>query len=186
MSAFVIASPSSVHASLLVNTGGGAFFLSKEATLSGRLCERSRRRDCVKLKSVTTEGTWCEGTWNDWRWKTPDHWSSLRSSTPQAYSWTWHGWEHHSPWSNQWNSLTDTLSDDSRQCGDGRGEVIPAFDGTELRQYERRARLFVSNTRVAPARRAGKLVERLDVHSIHARAYKTWKHRMASRICSIT
>ena len=33
---------------------------------------------------------------------------------------------------------------------------------TDFRQYERRVRLFVTNARVAPARRAGKLVERLE------------------------
>ena len=49
----------------------------------------------------------------------------------------------------------------SRQYGDGRGEVISSFDGTDFRQYERRVRLFVSNTRVAE-RRAGKLLERLE------------------------
>ena len=38
--------------------------------------------------------------------------------------------------------------------------MIPPFDGTDFRQYERRVRLFVSNTRVAPERRAGKLLER--------------------------
>ena len=54
------------------------------------------------------------------------------------------------------------MSNDPRQYGDGRGEVIPSFDGTDFRQYERRVRLFVSNTRVAPERRAGKLLERLE------------------------
>ena len=39
--------------------------------------------------------------------------------------------------------------------------MIPTFDGADFRQYERRVRLFVSNTRVAPERRAGKL-ERLE------------------------
>ena len=73
--------------------------------------------------------------------------------TPQAYSWTWHNWERLSPWSNQgsplWNSPVDTSSNDLRQYGAGRDEVIPSFDGTDFRQYERRYRLFVSNTRVA-------------------------------------
>ena len=40
--------------------------------------------------------------------------------------------------------------------------MIPSLDGTGFRQYERRVRLFVSNTRVAPDRRAGKLLERLE------------------------
>ena len=46
-----------------------------------------------------------------------------------------------------------TLSDDPRQYGDGRGEVTPSLDGTDFGPYERRVRLFVSNTRVAPAER---------------------------------
>ena len=62
----------------------------------------------------------------------------------------------------QWNSQVDTTSNDPRQYGDGRGEVIPSFDGADFRQYERRVRLFVSSTQVAPERRAGKLVERLE------------------------
>ena len=57
-----------------------------------------------------------------------------------------------------WSSPSDTMCNDPRQSGDGRGEVIPSFDGTDFRQYEMRVRLFVSNTRVAPARRARKLV----------------------------
>ena len=51
---------------------------------------------------------------------------------PQAYSWTWHDWERRSPWSNPWNSPGDTMSNDPRQYGDGRGEVIPSFDGTDF------------------------------------------------------
>ena len=43
--------------------------------------------------------------------------------------------------------------------------MIPTFDGTDFRQYERRFRLFVSNTRVAPERRAGKLLERLEARA---------------------
>ena len=77
-----------------------------------------------------------------------------------------HNWERHSPWSNQGspqrNSPVDTTSNDQRQYGDGRGEVIPSFDGADFRQYERRVRLLVSNTRVAPERRVGKLVEGLE------------------------
>ena len=115
---------------------------------------------------MNAEGTWHKEAWSDWCRRTPDHWSSSNSLTPQAYSWTWHICERHSPWSNQgspqWNSSVDTTSNDPRQYGDGRGQVIPSFDGTDFRQYERRARLFVSNTRVAPERRAGKLVERLE------------------------
>ena len=38
------------------------------------------------------------------------------------------------PWSNQWKSPVDTMSSDPRQYGDGRGEVIPSFDGTDFRQ----------------------------------------------------
>ena len=59
------------------------------------------------------------------------------SSNPQA-GWTWY-WECRSPWSNQWNSpvdtqwnsTVDTTSNDPRQCGGGRDEVIPSFDGTD-------------------------------------------------------
>ena len=47
-------------------------------------------------------------------------------------------------------------------CGDGWGEVIPSFDGTDFSQFEKRVRLFESNTRVAPQRRVGKLLERLE------------------------
>ena len=43
--------------------------------------------------------------------------------------------------------------------------MIPTFDGTDFRQYEMRVRLFVSNTRVAPERRAGKLLERLEARA---------------------
>ena len=147
--------------SLSVNIGSGAS-LSKEATLSP-VCERTRRRDCVKSESMTTQG-WYDGTWNEWCWKSLDHWSSSSSSKPRA-GWMWYK-ERHSPWLNQgspqWNLTVDTKSSDPRQYGDGWDEVIPSFDGTDFRQYERRVRLFLSHTRVAPERRAGKLVERLD------------------------
>ena len=101
----------------------------------------------------------------------PDHWSFSSSLTPQAstqHSWTGHNgnWERYSLWSKrgspQWNSPVDTASNDPRQCGDGWREVIPSFDGTDFRQCERRVRLVVSHTRVAPERRAGKLLERLE------------------------
>ena len=72
-----------------------------------------------------------DGAWNDWRWKTPDHWSSSSSSIPRA-GWTWHGWKRHPPWSNQgwlpWNSPVDTTSKDPRQYGGERSEVIPSLD----------------------------------------------------------
>ena len=143
------------------------FFLARRTLersyFGGRPC---RRRDCVKLESMNAEETCFEGKWNDWCWRTTDHWSSSSSCswTPQAgtpYPWTWH-WERHSPWSNQWNSPIDITSNDPRQFGDGRGVVIPTFDGVDFRQYERLVRLFVSNSRVAPERRAGKLLERLE------------------------
>ena len=57
------------------------------------------------------------------------------------------------PVDTQWNSPVDTTSSDPRKYADGRGEVIPSFDGTDFRQYERRVRLFVSHTRVAPERK---------------------------------
>ena len=95
----------------------------------------------MKLESVSAEGTWHDGTWNDWRLRTPDHWSSSSSSLHQS-EWAWHQWERQSPWSSQdlpqWNSLVDVTSNDPRQYGDGRSEVIPTFDGADSRQYERR------------------------------------------------
>ena len=63
--------------------------MGNEATLSGRLSERTTRRDCVKLESMNAEATWYDGTWNDWRWRTPDRWESLSSTNPQG-GWTWH------------------------------------------------------------------------------------------------
>ena len=68
------------------------------------------------------------------------------------------------------------MSNDPRQGGDGRGEVVPSFDGADFRQHERRVRLCVSNTRVAPARRAGKLMERLEGRAIDSLECRTWKH----------
>ena len=44
-------------------------------------------------------------------------------------------------------------------------QVITSFDGTDFTQYERRVRLFVSHTRVAPERGGGKLLERLEGHA---------------------
>ena len=91
------------------------------------------------------------------------------------------------PWSNQWNSpvdtqwnsSVDTTSSDPRQYGNGLGEVIPSSDGTDFRRYERRVRLFVFNTRVAPERE--RLVnfwsDSKDVLAIRLKAYRTWKHR---------
>ena len=65
--------------------------------------------------------------------------------------------------------------------------MIPSFDGTNFRQYERRVRLFVSNTRVAPERRAGKLLERLEGHAFNlCEGSRTGKYREVLRICSIT
>ena len=49
-----------------------------------------------------------------------------------------------SPVDTQWNSPVDTTNSDPRQYGDGRGEVIPTFDGTNFSQYERRVRLFAN------------------------------------------
>ena len=195
MSNVIIACPSSVCPSLLVNIGSGAT-LRKEATLSGRLCERTIRRDCVKLESMDAEGTWYGGTWNDWCWKTLDHWSSSSSLTPQAgtqYSWTGQNGnrERYSLWSKrgspQWNSPVETMSNDPRQYDDGWGEVIPSFDGTDFRQYERRVRLFVLKHEW-PQREG--LVnfwsDSKDVPSICVKESRTWKHRMVLRIFLIT
>ena len=71
--------------------------------------------------------------------------------------------------SPQWNSPVHTMRNDPRQYGDGRSEVIPSFDGPDFRQYERRVSLFVSDTRVAPERRAGKLMERLEGRAFDSR-----------------
>ena len=40
--------------------------------------------------------------------------------------------------------------------------MIPTSDGVDFRQYERQVRLFIFNTRVAPERRAGEPLERLE------------------------
>ena len=129
------ACPSSVCTSPMVNIGSGA---SRGGDPVRPPEGATRRRDCLERKSTKAEG-WYDGTWNDGCLKAPDYWSSSSSSLPAAYSWMW-PWEHHSPWSNQWNSPVDTqwnspvdtTSSDPRQCGDGRGEVIPSFDGADL------------------------------------------------------
>ena len=91
------------------------------------------------------------------------------------------------PGSPQWTSTVDTTSSDPRQYGDGRGEVTPSFDGTDFKQYEKRVRLFVSNTRVGPVRKAGKLLERLEGRAFDStEEYRTWKHRMVLRMSPIT
>ena len=121
---------------------------------------------CTGLREVGfREGTWSDGTWNDWRWRAPDRWSSSSSSAPQAGTVLVDEAQLGTALSigrtREWNSPVDTTSNGPRQYGDGRGEVITAFDGTDFRQYERPVRLSVSNTRVAPERRAGELLERL-------------------------
>ena len=73
---------------------------------------------------------------------------ALGTSFPWSNQWN-------SPVDTQWNSPVDTTSTDPRQYGDGRSEVIPSFDG----QHEMRVHFSVSNARVAPERRAGKLLE---------------------------
>ena len=79
------------------------------------------------------------------------------------------------------------MSNDPRQYGDERAKVIPSVDGTDFRQYERRVLLFVSTTRVAPEREAGKLLgDWKDVHLTRVKEYRTWKHRLVLRICLIT
>ena len=65
--------------------------------------------------------------------------------------------------------------------------MIPSFDGTDFRQYERRVRLFESNTRGAPERRLVNFwSDSKDGPSIRVRESTTWKHRMVFRICWIT
>ena len=115
---------------------------------------------------MNAEWTWYEGKWNNSCWKTPDHWSSSSSCswTLQAgtqHPWMGH-WERHSPWSNQWNRPVDITTNDPRQHGDGWGEVIPTIDGADFRPHKRPVRLFAHNAQVAPEKRAGKLLERLE------------------------
>ena len=158
MLSFVIECPSSVCPSLLVHIGYGAS-LSKRRPCQAAWVGRTRRRDCDDVLEDPT----------------PDHWSSSSSCsrTPQAgtrYPWMEH-WERHYPWSNQWNPPFDITNTDPRQCGDGRCEVIPTFDGENFRQYQRRVRLFASTS---------------GVHSSRVKEYITWKHRMVLRICSTT
>ena len=43
--------------------------------------------------------------------------------------------------------------------------MIPTFDGVDFRQYGRRVRLFLSNTRVALERRSRELLERLEARA---------------------
>ena len=116
----------------------------------------------------------------------PRSWSSSSSSTPQAstqYSWTWQDGGMFS----LWNSLVDTRSNDPRQYDDGWDEVIPSFDGTDFRQYERRVRLFVSNTRVAPEGRGVNFCsDSKDVPSIRVKEYRTWKPLVVLRMSLIT
>ena len=50
--------------------------------------------------------------------------------------------------------LTPT-SNDPRQYGDGRGEVIPSFDGTDFRQHERRILLFCVHINTSGHQREG-------------------------------
>ena len=47
--------------------------------------------------------------------------------------------------------------------------MIPSFDGSDFKQYERLVRLFVSNTRVHPERRAGKLLEKMEGSAFDSR-----------------
>ena len=77
---------------------------------------------------MAAEG-WYDGTWNDWRWKTPDHWSSSSSSNPRA-GWMWHDERQHSPWL-PWNLPVDVTSNDPRQSSDERSEIIPSWDEIE-------------------------------------------------------
>ena len=163
-----IACPSSVCTSILVNIGSRA---SQGGDPLRPPVGATRRRGCVELESMSADG-WYDGAWNDWRWKTPDYWSSSSSSMPVAYSWTWE-WQHHAPRSHQWSSV-DTTNNDPRQCGDEWDEVLASFNGTNFSQYEKQVRVFECNTRVAPERRAGKLSE------------KHGQHRRVLKFCSIT
>ena len=154
-------------------------------TLSGRLCERTRRRDCVKLESMNAEGTWYEGKWNDWRWRTPDHWSfKLDGCGTRNDILLGRTRDRHSA-----IRPVDTTSTVPRQYGDGRGEVIPSFDGTDFRRHERRGLLFCVQYTSDPTQREGLesfWSDSKDMRSICVKKSRTWKHRMVLRSCLIT
>ena len=85
---------------------------------------------------------------------------------PEA-GWTWHYWEMFTLVKPRFAKGNRPLTPLTviHHHGDGRGEMIPTFDGTDVRQFERRVRLFVSNTRMATERRARKLLERLEARA---------------------
>ena len=99
--------------------------MSKEATLSGRLSERTTRRDCVKLESMNAEATWYDGTWNDWRWRTPDRFLSPRVQQTLKVDGRGTTFAFSNQDLPQWNSLLDVTGNDPRQSGDERGRSYP-------------------------------------------------------------
>ena len=72
--------------------------------------------------------------------------------------------------------LSPYISNDPRQYGDGRGEVIPSFDETDFRQERKAGSSFLCPTQEWPQR--GGLVnwwsDWKDVHSCHVKEYRTW------------
>ena len=138
--------PPSVHRSLLTLVAE----LLEEATLSGRLCER---------KDVRTEG-WYGGGVERLALEDPGSLEFLKIH--RTIRLDGRGTGNIIPL-GQKSGIRPF--GDPRQHGDGRGEWIPSSDGTDFRQKRRRVRLFVSRTRVAPERRAGKLLERLEGHA---------------------
>ena len=72
----------------------------------------------------------------------------------------------------------DTTSSDPRQYGDGRGEVIPSFDGADFIRYERRGSSFCVQYTSDPTQREGLVnfwSDWKDVHSIHVKKSRTWE-----------
>ena len=94
----------------------------------------------MKLESVNAKGTWSGGKVEQLVLEDPRSLEVLKfmfTDTSSGYTAPMDGehWERHSPWSNQWNPPVDITNNDPRQCGDGRGEVIPTFDGTNFRKF---------------------------------------------------
>ena len=106
------------------------------------------------------ETTEAAGDWTDYR-DPEGAWGASSSGWWGSWSWggrpsgrTYGGWG-----SGGWAPESSGGSHEP----DGRGEHFPGYDGkTPFRVYERKVNIFKQNTRLAPARRAGKLLERLE------------------------
>ena len=136
----------------------------------------------MTLESTNAEGTWYDGAWNDWRWRTQitgvprvhRHLHLVRSSQGRGPTGNDVLLGRTSVRHSGIRPLTLRVMIHRSMVKDG--EVIPPF--------ERRVRLFVSNRRVVPERRAGKLLERLEGLAFDScvKEYRTWQHRMVLRI----